>query len=782
MNNKFLKIFVISMTIVFTLVTFSCDQPTKAETTGNIQGIIYDGGTLMPLGGAIVTTSPTTSSKISDSSGAYSIEGIEPAEYTVQVVKSGFESNYTNIGVIAGETSIADIQLTPLVPHLAVSLSDLNFGTSTNSLSFIIENDGVGTVTYSVTHSESWITVTPPNGSVTDESDVVYVDVDRSGRPSGNYFGTLNISSNTNNEVINVIMVVPNPDQPQLSSYPTSLNFETNIDEMFVWISNTGTGILTWNIIDDRSWITIVPQSGTVENETDEIIISVDRVGQQPGDYTGLITINSDGGNQLINVNMEVPSIPTLSVSPSELDFNENTNSLTFVVNNVGAGDLNWIISDNQQWIITTPNSGINYGTVNVTVSRDEISPGDYSGAVTISSNGGTEYVEVLMNSPADEPPTEIQLLSPTDVTENSMTLNWTRNFDSDFAAYKVYRDLSPAVTQSSELITTITSSAENYYTDTGLQASTTYFYRVYVMDMVNQHTSSNVMSATTLTQLGNWSVNATLGTTLYAVDALNENFAVAVGENGVVFYYNGTEWTEETSPTSSDINDIDIVSQTDIWAVGNDIYHYDGINWSVAYESSACYSIDIVSANDIYVGSTSGKIYHYDGSDWSFTTLDASIIMDIQMDATDSGWAMDYYGNIFYYNGYGWSYQYECPNPNFDFYSRAWTLFVFNSSDIWVGGEGNQSHGLYHYNGSDWISQISNYDILSIGAFSSSSIWFVGGSEVYPYASCSIYYWNGNELQSIIPPTSYTLFNINMMSETDGWAVGYGGVVLRYH
>jgi len=863
MKRQISKLMTLSISIIIlSIFNFSCEPPTEAETTGNIQGVIYDASSSQPLGGATITTDPTTSSKITDTNGSFLIEGIEPGDYSLQVTKIGYQTNTTTVKVIAGETASADLQLSPVEPELSVSTTDLdfsasstsipftisnsgegtldwavsenatwitvnptsgsitsnqssvtvsvdrsglsagdysesisvssnggsatitvtmtvegpvvavsnnslNFGTATENLTFNITNSGIGTVNYNIVYSANWLTVNPTSGSATTETDVINVSVNRNGLAYGNYFETMTVTSNTNSVTVDVMMTVPDPNNPQLSAYPTTLDFENTETNLSFYISNTGSGLLTWNITDDKSWISVNNQSGTTETETNEITVTIDRLGQSPGTYTGTVTVSSDGGNQNINISMSVPDEPSLSVSPDYLDFGSETTALSFDVANAGTGDLSWSVSDNQAWITTNPTAGTNYGTVNVTVSRDGISPGDYSGTVTVSSNGGTDYVEISMNMPADEPPTDVELLSPSDITENSMSLNWTRNFDSDFAAYKLYRDLNPAVTQSSELITTITNSAENYYTDTGLQASTTYYYRVYVMDMANQHTASNVVSATTLTQLGNWSVNATLGTTLYAVDALNENFAFAVGDNGVIFYYNGSEWTQETSPTTSDIKDVEIISQTDIWAVGNDIYHYDGINWSVAYESSTCYSIDIVSANDIYVGSSSGKIYHYDGSEWTYTTVNAGYIKDIQMDATDSGWAVDEYGKIFYYNGYGWSLQIDAP------YNEINTFNVFNASDIWLG-KNEYPNELVHWDGSNWL-EYDTANIYDSFSFSSSSIWFVGQLG-------EIHYWNGNELQTIISPTSNSIYGIFMMSETDGWAVGDGGVVLRYH
>ena len=145
-------------------------------------------------------------------------------------------------------------------------------------------------------------------------------------------------------------------------------------------------------------------------------------------------------------------------------------------------------------------------------------------------------------------------------------------------------------------------------------------------------------------------------------------------------------------------------------------------------------------------------------------------------MESAESGWAIDAYGKIFYYNGFGWSLQQlEAPRGVSNF-------IVFNSSDIWT----IYSSGIGHWNGTDWTAfeLPTDYAIYDYFRFSSNSIWFVGGDYDYYQGSDGsiIRYWDGAELLTTTNPTDEILAGITMMSETDGWAVGYNGVILRYH
>jgi len=82
------------------------------------------------------------------------------------------------------------------------------------------------------------------------------------------------------------------------------------------------------------------------------------------------------------------------------------------------------------------------------------------------------------------------------------MTLFWTQSNATDFYAYQLYRANSPTVNSDSTLLTTITSRTTVSYTDTGLDANTTYFYRLYVVDKSGLSTATDSVSGTTLPDL----------------------------------------------------------------------------------------------------------------------------------------------------------------------------------------------------------------------------------------------------------------------------------------
>ncbi len=99
------------------------------------------------------------------------------------------------------------------------------------------------------------------------------------------------------------------------------------------------------------------------------------------------------------------------------------------------------------------------------------------------------------------DPPAAVVMGAPVALTETKIALSWSRNNDSDFSAYKLYRSYVPGVAGSTdrELIGDFSNQSSTDYTDTGLDPGTTYYYAVYVVDRAGLTSISNEVSATTV-------------------------------------------------------------------------------------------------------------------------------------------------------------------------------------------------------------------------------------------------------------------------------------------
>ncbi|OGT60118.1 MAG: hypothetical protein A3E85_03430 [Gammaproteobacteria bacterium RIFCSPHIGHO2_12_FULL_45_12] len=147
-------------------------------------------------------------------------------------------------------------------------------------------------------------------------------------------------------------------------------------------------------------------------------------------------------------------------------------------------------------------------------------------------------------------------------------------------------------------------------------------------------------------------------------------NIGFAVGDNGSILKYNGSNWVTDSSPTTRNLTGIDTVSTSEAWAVG-----------------------------------VNGTIIRWNGSSWSNvssptnTKLNAIAMLDTNQDGlADVGWAVGNSSQILFYNGISWS------NAN-DGNQHLFGISIINPNDAWaVGANGT----VYHWNGNDW----SNVDL----------------------------------------------------------------------
>jgi hypothetical protein len=93
-----------------------------------------------------------------------------------------------------------------------------------------------------------------------------------------------------------------------------------------------------------------------------------------------------------------------LAVDPSSLDFGEagkgSSKTMTFRAYNAGAGTLSGSVTVNRDWITVNPSSFEgNDNTISVTVETaglaESLTP--YTAVITVTSNGGTETIEVSL-------------------------------------------------------------------------------------------------------------------------------------------------------------------------------------------------------------------------------------------------------------------------------------------------------------------------------------------------------------------------------------------------
>ncbi len=124
-----------------------------------------------------------------------------------------------------------------------------------------------------------------------------------------------------------------------------------------------------------------------------------------------------------------------------------------------------------------------------------------YNGGVTgsLTDDAGNVAAQIMAAEPLNifGPPLPVTL-SAIALSTFEIDLSWTPSVSSNFSAYRLYRSISPSVPDDTGLVTSISAVNTTSFTDTMLNHSTTYYYRMYVYDNSGLNSGSNVDSSTT--------------------------------------------------------------------------------------------------------------------------------------------------------------------------------------------------------------------------------------------------------------------------------------------
>jgi M6 family metalloprotease-like protein len=200
-----------------------------------------------------------------------------------------------------------------------------DYGTTAPSQSFTICNSQGGTLNYTISTNQSWLSCTPVNGTATNESDIITVNFAASGLPAGAYSATITVTdpaASPTSQAITVSLTVAAP--PVLSVSPTNMVVHglcgTNGAQGSFLINNIGDGTLTYSLTKSQPWLTLSATNGMVVNETDSIYVNLDATALTPGIYTDTVTVVSWGtgaATQTVKVVFSVNDPDIIVTSPN---------------------------------------------------------------------------------------------------------------------------------------------------------------------------------------------------------------------------------------------------------------------------------------------------------------------------------------------------------------------------------------------------------------------------------------------------------------------------------
>ncbi len=334
--------------------------------------------------------------------------------------------------VVSAPTTNPTIGLSPT----SLSFSGTVGGVNPTNQSITVQNTGTGTLTWSVTDNQSWMTATQSGNTV-------LTAVTLAGLAAGTYSGQIIVAASgaTNTpQTIPVTLTVnaaPAP-SPTIALSPGSLSFtvpagsSSNSASQTVTISNSGGGTLNWTVTDPVDWLQKSALSGSGNGS---VALWIAPTGLTAGTYSTTVTVSASNATNpvvAIPVSLTVTAAPaTIALSPTSLAFTATTSgsnpgNQSIGVNNSGGGTLSWSVTDNANWLTATQSGN----TVVASVNKSGLSAGTYNGTITIAASGAT-------NTPQTVP---VSLTISSGTVNQTATLIWNANGESDLAGYKIYR------------------------------------------------------------------------------------------------------------------------------------------------------------------------------------------------------------------------------------------------------------------------------------------------------------------------------------------------------
>ncbi len=182
--------------------------------------------------------------------------------------------------------------------------------------------------------------------------------------------------------------------QNQLSVSPTSLNVGSDSGQAsFNVSSNTN-----WNASKTASWFWLSPENGT-GNGTVQVNY---QENTSTSSRSATITVSANGvANRTVTITQAgaMPS-PFLSTNLTNLNYDAPGGSRAINV----SSNISWTASDNSSWLIITPVSGSNNGSITVTAQANS-STNSRTGSVTLKGNGVSDVVINIAQSGATPAP-----------------------------------------------------------------------------------------------------------------------------------------------------------------------------------------------------------------------------------------------------------------------------------------------------------------------------------------------------------------------------------------
>ena len=265
------------------------------------------------------------------------------------------------------------------------------------------------------------------------------------------------------------------------------------------------------------------------------------------------------------------------------------------------------------------------------------------------------------------------------------------RGIESD--SIEFYRDISPTSSY-------VTGSNSSYFTDLDLVNDTKYKYQTAVITSTGLSEKSNVIEATP---------NFIQSPNFNRIWGISDEEIYVVGEKGVVWRYNGTDWNYKEVGTGGNLSGLHGSSNSNIWVTGEMgvCALFDGNTWNADFKTpygQFMYDVFVADSNFAVAGHSGGYFYIFNGVEWNYSSVGGPQKTGVGGFSRNSIWGTDeVLGWITHWNGSSWDINYD-PLGDGENTGRYGVVVPNDNSVTIVGKNGS----IISNNGTGWFSEDS--------------------------------------------------------------------------
>ncbi len=239
---------------------------------------------------------------------------------------------------------------------------------------------------WTVVSDKAWLTVSPSSGS---NNGTITVTAGANTTPA---IRTAIVTVSADGVSPQIVTISQNSDLDTIltvSQNVVSINKEANSTATVTVNSNT-----SWSVSSDQEWLTVSPASGA-NNGTITFTATANGASTE---RVAIVTVSGAGvSTQHITVTQKAAAdLARLAVSQNSVSIGKEANSATITV----TSNISWTVSSDQAWLSVSPSSGINDGTITLTVLANT-SSSIRIGVLRVSGQGVDPQIITVTQAPA---------------------------------------------------------------------------------------------------------------------------------------------------------------------------------------------------------------------------------------------------------------------------------------------------------------------------------------------------------------------------------------------